>query len=149
MNAKRAAVCVFVAGATLFAVGATFHVAVPLVAPAIPPQYGNAALYRPWSGWTSTYMALHPLGYGTVFALAYLGLRARGGVGQGWRGGLAFGTGLFAAGSLPVFLLAFASFQVSPEVIASWIVQCACQCAAAGAAVGWAAGRAEPAIAGD
>ena len=144
MGVARKATCVLVAGSTLFAVGALFHLAVPVVAPGIPPQFGNAALFRPWFGWTSVYMALHPLGFGVVFAAIYLALVAWGGVARGWRGGLGYGAGVFAVGSLPVYLLAFASFQVSPEVVAAWVVQSACQYTAAGAAVGWVAGRAEP-----
>ena len=89
-------------------------------------------------------MALHPFGFGLVFAAVYLALVARGGVAQGWRGGLLYGAGVFAVGSLPVYLLAYASFQVSPEVIASWVAQSACQYTAAGGSVGWVAGRAEP-----
>jgi hypothetical protein len=51
---------------------------------------------------------------------------------------------VFAVGSLPVYLLVFASFAVSPDVIASWVAQSACQYAAAGAAIGWAARWVEP-----
>ena len=141
MSAGRGAACVFSAGATLFAVGGLFHLAVPAIAPSIPPQFEEAALFRPWAGWTSTYMALHPFGFGAAFAAAYLGLWARCGSFGGWRGGLAYGAGLFLVGALPVYLLAYASFRVSPEVIASWTGQAACQYSAAGAAVGWIARR--------
>jgi hypothetical protein len=41
-----------------------FYQAVPAIVPAIPPQYENAALFRPWAGWTSIYMFFHPFGYG-------------------------------------------------------------------------------------
>jgi hypothetical protein len=143
MSIGRGAVCVVAAGLTLFAVGAVFHLAVPLVAPGIPPQFGNTALFRPWGGWTSTYMLLHPFGFGVVFAAVYLALSARGAVARGWRGGLVYGAGVFVVGSLPVYLLAFASFEVSPEVIAAWVAQSACQYTAAGAALGWVARRAE------
>ena len=60
----------------------------------------------------------------------------------GWRGGLLYGLGVFAVGGLPVYLLAFASFRVSPEIIASWVAQAACQYLVAGAAVGAVADRA-------
>ncbi len=135
----RSAACVLVAGLTLFTVGALFYLGVPVVAPGIPPQFENAPLFRPWAGWTSAYMALHPFGYGVVFALFYLWLVDRGGVPPGWWGGLLYGAGVFLVGSLPVYLLAFASFAVSPEVIASWVIQSLCQYTAAGAAVGWIA----------
>lgn len=144
MGVGRRVACVVVAGMTLFAIGAVFHLMVPLVASGIPPQFGNAALFRPWTGWTSTYMALHPFGFAVVFTAVYVLLRARGGVAGGWRGGLAYGFGVFLVGSLPVFLLAFASFQVSPDVIISWVLQSTCQYLAAGAAVGWVARHAEP-----
>ncbi len=123
----------------LYAVGLLFHFTIPTVAPDIPPQFGNAALFRPWAGWTSTYMALHPLAFGAIFVAVFCVLWRRGGVSPGWRGGLMYGLGVFLVGSLPVFLLAFAAFQVSSEVIVSWIVQSACQYLAAGATVGWAA----------
>ncbi len=144
MGVGRRAACLVVAGMTLFAVGALFHLTVPLVAPGIPLQFGNAALFRPWDGWTSTYMALHPFGFAVVFTAAYLLLWARGGVAGGWWGGLVYGFGVFLVGSLPVYLLAFASFQVSPAVIVCWVLQSACQYLAAGAAVGWVARHAEP-----
>jgi len=125
-----------VAGVALFAVGVLFHFAIPVVAPDIPPQFDNAALFRPWLGWTSTYMTLHPFGYGVLFAAGYFILRARNGIPGGWRGGLLYGLGVFLIGSLPVYLLAFASFQVSPEVVTSWIAQSAAQYLAAGLVLG-------------
>ena len=143
VGAGRSAICVLVAGMTLFAVGALFHLAVPLVAPNIEPQFGNAALFRPWTGWTSTYMALHPFGFGVVFTAVFLWLRARSGVAGNWQGGLAYGFGVFLVGSLPVYLLAFASFQVSSAVIVSWVLHSACQYILAGVAVGWVAGPAK------
>lgn len=143
MGADRSAICVLVAGITLFAVGALFHFAVPVVAPNIEPQFGNAALFRPWPEWTSTYMSIHPFGFAVVFTAVFLLLRARGGVAGNWQGGLEYGLGLFLVGSLPVYLLAFASFQVSSEVIVSWVLQSACQYSVAGVAVGWVAGPVE------
>lgn len=132
--------CVIAAGLTLFAAGGVFHLAVPAVLPGVAAQFNSPALFRPWAGWTSTYMAAHPFGFGLVFALVYTHLRRKN-VLAGWRGGLEFGVGVFLVGSLPVYLLAFASFQVSAEVVACWVVQSACQYAAAGAVVGAIAGR--------
>lgn len=137
MRIGRYALCALAAGVALFAVGALFHFAIPVIAPSIPPQFDNAALFRPWSGWTSTYMTLHPLGYGAFFAAGYLFLRSRNGLPGGWRGGLLYGLGVFLIGSLPVYLLAFASFQVSLKVVASWIAQSAAQYLAAGLVLGW------------
>jgi hypothetical protein len=131
---------VVVAAAVLFAVGGLFHLGMPFVAPAIPPQFANAALFRPWAGWTSTYMLLHPLWFGAVFAVIYLVLRSRGGLPLGVRGGLEYGLGVFLVGSLPVYMLAYAAFSVSPGVIGSWVAQSLCQYLAAGAAIGWIAG---------
>jgi hypothetical protein len=124
------------AGATLFAVGALFHLLIPVVARGIPPQFGNVALFRPWAGRTSIYMALHPFVYGFVFATVFLGLRRWSVFPPGVRGGLVYGAGVFLVGSLPVYLLAFASFQVSPEVIFAWTVQSLAQYALAGMALG-------------
>jgi hypothetical protein len=124
-----------VAGLIQFLVGYLFYVAVPVVVPAIPGHYENAALFRPWAGWTSAYMCIHPFGYGIVFALAYHGLRSWCAFPSGWRGGCAFGAGVFLVGSLPVFLVAYASFTVSAEVVASWVLQNACQYLLAGVSV--------------
>jgi hypothetical protein len=123
-----------------FLVGYLFYLAVPAIVPAIPPQFGNAALFRPWAGWTSVYMVFHPFGYGVVFALAYRGLRSWCDFPSGWRSGCAFGAGVFLVGSLPIFLIAYASFTVSGEIIASWIVQNACQYLLSGVSVGIVAG---------
>jgi hypothetical protein len=108
----------------LFLVGTLFHLLVPMIAPGIRPQFLNAALFRPWPGWTFTYMVINPFGYGfSAFP-------------SGGRGGLVYGAGVFVVGSLPVYLLAFASFQVSPEVILSWVVQSLAQYVLAGMALG-------------
>jgi hypothetical protein len=132
--------CCLVAGLIQFLVGYLFYQAVPAIVPAIPPQYENAALFRLWAGWTSTYMFFHPFGYGVVFALAYCGLRLWCAFPSGWRGGCAFGAGVFLVGSLPIFLIAYASFTVSAEIIASWLLQNACQYLLAGVSVGVVAG---------
>jgi hypothetical protein len=121
----------------MFLIGAAFYLLIiPRVAPKIPPQFANDKLFRPWSGWTSTYMAIHPFAYGFVFAAIFLGLRRATNFPPGIRGGLLFGAGVFLVGSLPVYLLAFASFQVSREIIVSWIVQSLTQYMLAGMAVG-------------
>lgn len=141
MGVRQLVVCMLAAGTTLFAVGAVFHLTIPIIAPDIPPQFKNDNLFRPWDGWTSTYMAFHPFGFGVLFASIYWVLRRQGGVSPGWRGGLMYGSGVFVVGSLPVFSLVFASFQVSSEVIVSWITQSLCQYLAAGAVVGWVSSR--------
>ena len=132
----RTVTCCLVAGLIQFLVGYLFYKAVPVVAPAISRQYEDAALFRPWAGWTSTYMFFHPLGYGVIFALAYCGLRSRCTFLSGWRGGCAFGAGVFLVGSLPIFLIAYASFTMSVEVIESWVLQNACQYLLAGVLIG-------------
>jgi len=43
---------------------------------------------------------------------------------------------VFLVGALPVWLLAYASLQVSPEVMISFVVQAMCQYSVAGAAIG-------------
>jgi hypothetical protein len=128
--------CCLVAGLIQFLIGCLFHKAVPVVVPAIPPQYENAALFRPWASWTSTYMFVHPFGYGVVFALAFCGLRSWCAFPSGWRGGCAFGAGVFLVVSLPIFLIAYASFMVSVEIIVSWVFQNACQYLLAGVSIG-------------
>jgi hypothetical protein len=128
--------CCLIAGLIQFLVGCLFYQAVPAIIPAIRAQYENSALFRPWAGWTSTYMILHPLGYGVAFALAYYGLRSWCAFPSGWRGGCAFGAGVFLVGSLPIFLIVYASFAVPFAVIASWVLQNVCQYLLSGAAVG-------------
>ncbi len=81
-------------------------------------------------------MLAHPFLYGSVFAAVFLALRKGSTFPAGIRGGLIYGAGVFSVGSLPVFVLAFASFQVSAEVIVTWIVQNLCQYLAAGIALG-------------
>lgn len=136
MNWRRGLMCVLVSASVLFGVGVVFHYGVPAIAPGIPPQFKNSPLFRPWEGWTSTYMSIHPMWFGPLFAMGYLMLLSKRALQTGWRGGLAYGAGLFLLGSFPVFLLAFASFQVSTEVILAWIAQSLCQYTVAGAIVG-------------
>lgn len=142
MSINRAALCCFAAGAALFAVGGIFHEAIPIVAPGIEQEYENLAVFRPWNGWTSTYMYLHPFGFGVIFAAVYLASLARGGIREGCRGGAIYGSLVLLVGSLPVYLLTYAAFQISSELVISWIVQSACQYIVAGAVLGWVASHA-------
>ena len=128
--------CSLVAGFTMFLVGSVFFFLVPVLFPDIEEQYKNIALFRPWPGWTSTYMKFHPFLYGPVFAAVFLTLRKGSKFPTGIRGGFLYGAGVFSVGSLPVFVLAFASFQVSLDIIGQWILQNLCQYLAAGIAVG-------------
>jgi hypothetical protein len=111
------------AGITMFFVGAVFHFLIPIVKPSIPAQYQNVALFRTWTGWTATYMVVHPFLFGFVIAVIFVGLRRSTHFPTGMRGGLIYGALVFLVGSLPVFLLIFASLQLSVEIIVSWMVQ--------------------------
>lgn len=125
------------AAGVLFSVGAAFHFGVKLLAPGIDAQFQNNPVFRPWDGWTSTYMTLHPFGFAVAFTAAYLFLSTRCEAVRGWRGGLGYGVGVFAVGSLPVYLLANAAVRVPSEVTVCWVAQSGCQYLAAGAALGW------------
>src|SRR5207249_948693 len=70
-----------------------------------------------------------------VFRLAHDATRANGPF-YGATGGAAFGVLVFLVGSLPVFLLNFASFRVPAVILASWVVQSLAQYVAAGALLG-------------
>jgi len=128
--------CSLVAGITMFLVGSVFFLVVPVLLPSVEQRYKNIAVFRPWLAWTSTYMKFHPFLYGPVFATVFLTLRKGSTFLAGIRGGFLYGAGVFAVGSLPVFVLAFASFQASVEIIGLWILQNLCQYLAAGIAIG-------------
>ncbi len=130
--------CSLAAGITMFVVGSVFHTIVPVLFPDVPLQYETETeLFRRWKGtWTETYMMVHPFLFGSVFATVFLALRKRTAFPSGFSGGLVYGAGVFFVGSLPVFVLAFASFQVSAEIISLWILQNLCQYLASGLAVG-------------
>lgn len=136
MKLRQWCSCSIAVGITMFLVGVIFYFLVPFIVPGINPQYDNLKLFRPWPEWTSTYMTIHPFLYGPVFAAIFLKLRQVTSFPAGIKGGFIYGAGVFCVGSLPVFLLAFASFQVSVEIIATWIVQNLCQYLAAGVALG-------------
>lgn len=136
MKLRQWCSCSIAAGITMFLVGGVFYFLVPFIAPGIKRQYENLALYRDWNGWTSTYMLIHPFIYALVFAAAFLKLRHETSFPAGIKGGFIYGAGVFCVGSLPVFLLAFASFQVSVEIMLSWIMRNLCQYLAAGVAIG-------------
>ena len=105
--------------------------------PRIPPQFeANPALYRPWQRLDPHLHGDSSVRLRVVFAAVFLGLRRWSAFPPGVRGGLVYGAGVFVVGSLPVYLLSFASFQVSPEVILSWIAQSLAQYALAGMALG-------------
>ena len=124
----------------MLGVGCLFHyVLVPTLAPGLENEYKNRALFRSLAGWPGIYMFLHPLLYGVLFAAAF---RLVGGVERvqkWWQGlivGACFGLAVFLVGSLPVYLLNYASFAVKPAVILSWVAQSLCQYVTAGAALG-------------
>jgi hypothetical protein len=130
----------------MLGVGCLFHfVLVPVLAPGLKEEYENRALFRSLAGWPGIYMIAHPLVYGLLFAAAF---RLVGGVersptwGRGLLVGSCFGAAVFLVGSLPVYLLNYASFAVPPGVILSWVAQSVCQYVVAGAGLGWYSGRA-------
>jgi hypothetical protein len=136
MKLRQWCSCSIAVGITMFLVGAVFYFLIPIIAPGIASQYLNIELYRDWKGWTSTYMKIHPFIYAPVFTAVFLKLRQETSFPSGIKGGLIYGAGVFCVGSLPVFLLAFTSFQVSVEIMLSWIVQNLCQYLAAGVIIG-------------
>ena len=149
MECGRLVVGSILCGAVLFAVGIAFHFLGPLVAPQLESEYRNEAIFRPWGGWTRAYMLAHPWLYGALFSSIFLGFRAVVGSDNlgGMRDGLLYGLAVFAVGSLPVYALNFASFQVSAGVVVSWVLQSLCQYSLAGLALGWYCVRgAEPAV---
>lgn len=133
MFTRRLLAQMAVAALILFSVGAVFHVTIGALLPELQRHFENDALYRPWDGWTSTYMIIHPFAYGPVFALVHAFYSEENG---GWRAGLKFGLVVFVVGALPVWLLSFASFQISLEMALAFLLQSLCQYAAAGTAIG-------------
>jgi hypothetical protein len=126
------------AGVVLFTVGTLFHILTNRF-PFIPTAYtDHPAVFRPWAGWTRTYMILHPFVYGFVFAWAYAVVRdaARDGVGHGTAGGATYGLLVFLVGCLPVYLLNYASFRVPAIIIVSWMASSLAQYVTAGALLG-------------
>ena len=130
-------------GAVLFTVGVAFHYVAPLLAPWLVAEYRNESLFRPWGGWTGSYMFAHPWLFGVLFTGVFLGTRAVVGSANlgGVRDGLLYGLAVFAVGSLPVYALNMASFQVSAGVVAAWVLQSLSQYSLAGLALGWYCGR--------
>jgi ligand-binding SRPBCC domain-containing protein len=122
-------------GITMFLVGLLFHVLSPVIAPGLEVHYKNRDLFRNWNGWTSTYMLMHPFLYAPVFSAGFSYLHRISKLPSGVGNGLAYGAIVFCVGSLPVFLLMFASLQLPPEVIAAWMLQNLFQYLAAGLAL--------------
>jgi hypothetical protein len=128
-----------VAALAMLAVGWAFNT-IEKAIPSIPAEYKNPAVFRDWPGWTEGYMLAHPIWFGFVFAAGFL-VVTRGRVRPGWvfAGccGAAYGGLLFLVGSLPVFALVYASFQVSRELVAvSWAGRNLAQYVVAGGLVG-------------
>jgi hypothetical protein len=130
-----------VAGLVMLGIGYLFHWLLPSYLPAVPEEYRNETVFRPWSGWTHYYMFWHPIAFGVLFAVIFHVLhRAHCFTGRlaGPRGGALYGLLVFAIGSLPVFLLNYASFQVSPQLILwTWILPNLAQYLVAGSLLGF------------
>jgi hypothetical protein len=128
-----------VAAMGMLAVGLVFNKLEENI-PSIPAEYKNPAVFRTWPGWTEGYMLAHPIWFGFVFAAGFL-VVTRGRVHPRWLSagcsGATYGGLLFLIGSLPVFALEYASFRVSPELIAiSWAGRNLAQYVVAGGLVG-------------
>ena len=145
MEKNRLIVSGLLCGAVLFGVGVAFHYLIPLVAPAVVAEYQNEDLFRPWGGWTKYYMFAHPWLFGVLFAGVFLGARKILGHADfgGARDGLLYGLAVFVVGSLPVYALNFASFQISAGLAASWVIQSMFQYSLAGLVLGWLNQRAD------
>jgi hypothetical protein len=128
-----------VAGVLTLLVGWAYD-KIEAITPDIQKEYQNNPAFRAWPGWSATYMIVHPLWFGIVFALVY-GLvnqnRVLGGwLQEGWRG-LSYGAIVFLVGSLPIFALVFASFRVPFKlVLVSWALRNLTQYLVAGFGVG-------------
>jgi hypothetical protein len=108
--------------------------------PAIKAEYENKAVFRTYPGWTQTYMRAHPCWFGFVFAFVYV-LLGQGdlavGRGRAAGSGALYGAVVFLVGSLPVFALIYASFQVSLGLLAlSWVARNLAQYVLSGAVLG-------------
>jgi hypothetical protein len=135
-----------VAALAMLAVGWVFN-QIEATIPSIPAEYESGPGFRTWPGWTAGYMLAHPIWFGFVFAVGFA-LVARGrAAGSYWSAGIrgaAYGGLVFAVGSLPVFALVYASFRVSPQLVAvSWAARNLGQYVLAGVLVGLVA-RAAP-----
>lgn len=124
----------------MFVIGGLFHVFIPWIDPSIEAEYRNTGLFRPWDGWTRYYMMVHPFGVSLPFTFGYILLEQSllpTSILRGKFGGLTYGIALFILGSLPVFLLNYASFQVSTKVIVAWAAQNCIQYTSAGCFLQW------------
>jgi hypothetical protein len=135
-----------VAALSMLAVGWVFN-KIEATIPSIPAEYESGPGFRTWPGWTEGYMLVHPIWFGFVFAVGYA-LVARGRAACSYLSagirGAAYGGLVFVVGSLPVFALVYASFRVSPELVAvSWAARNLAQYVIAGLLVGVVA-RAAP-----
>jgi hypothetical protein len=120
------------AGTVMFAIGAAFHWLLPILAPWIAALY-VPPVFRPWCGWTRTYMIIHPFWFGLAFAWLFIVLEPRA---RTALAGARFGATLFLVGALPVYLLCFASIAIPWQVVVCWLIQGLTQYVLAGAALG-------------
>lgn len=133
-----------VAGVAIFSIGTALHFAAPLLVPALRIAYDDhPELFRAWPGWTRTYMICHAFAYGFVFAGGFHVFRAikKESIPAGLIAGALFGVFVFAIGSLPVYLLNYASLRVPGIVSTSWVVQSLLQYTVTGAVLGWMTDR--------
>jgi hypothetical protein len=111
--------------------------------PSIRAEYENGPGFRAWPGWTEGYMLAHPIWFGFVFAAGFdvvgRGRPSGSCLSSGLRGAV-YGGLVFVVGSLPVFALVYASFDVSLELIAvSWAARNLAQYLIAGVCMGFVA----------
>jgi hypothetical protein len=140
--------CGVVAGQSMLAVGWVFNKIEEAAIPSISAEYLTGPGFRTWPGWSEGYMLVHPLWFGFVFTAVFV-LVTRGrptrNYPQAALRGAAYGGLVFIVGSLPVFFLVYASFRVSPQLVAvSWAARNLAQYVIAGALVGLIAHAAPP-----
>ena len=127
----RILTCGLLGGTVMFVTGALFHWLVPILAPWIAALY-TPPVFRPWPGWTRTYMIAHPFWFGFAFVWLFTVLEPRM---QTTVAGARFGAVLFLVGALPIYLLCYAAVAIPRPIIVCWLLQGFAQYVLAGAAL--------------
>jgi len=123
-------------GLSMLTVGALCHILLPRLVPGLAEDYANESIFRPWGGITRAYMIAHPILFSVAFVMVHRWQAMNTEGITGWSGGMIYGAGVFLVGSLPVFVIAYASMRIPGAVFLAWIGQNAVQYVVAGALLG-------------
>jgi hypothetical protein len=110
-----------VAGIAMLAVSMILTQLENIFLPSIAAEYGNIAMFRPWSDPLMSLMFVYPFLLGFILAWVWNRAKPLFVSGSVWQKGARFGLFFWLVSSIPGMFISYSSFQVSFTMILVWL----------------------------